>query len=153
MHWSAPVVAVLFYLVTPWHSLLPDVQKVVRVPITDMIAVTAREVCARGWDRALLLATNTTVQTKLYQRALVELGIKIELPNKTQQRQLDRAIVRLVNGTGLSAGREFISTLVEQSKAEGVILGCTDLQLVQPESERVVDSVQALVRHIKRNPD
>ncbi|MFO0704410.1 MAG: amino acid racemase [Candidatus Andersenbacteria bacterium] len=130
------------------HVLLADVQQAVSVPILNMVALTAREVLQRGWSSVLLLATSTTVATRLYQNELQNHGVEVVVPKSFDQSRIDRAVLSLINGRGIDEARRLLRAVVSRSKTQGIVLGCTDLQMVLSEDDRTVDSVQSLMRAV-----
>lgn len=129
------------------HEFHAQVASAVHVPVPHLVELVADEVVRRGWRSAVVLATSRTRCTRLYQRALASCGVASRFPDAGDQRELDRIIRGLLgDDMGVSLQRR-LSELVERAggnDTDGVILGCTDLQLVFLPSERVVDSLRVL---------
>ena len=114
------------------HYYYDRIVEKVHVPIINMLDETAREVVRKGIHRIGLLATDGTIQTGVYERALEPYGIEILHPSEANQKQ----VMNLIYG-GIKAGNYqidltgFYGTLDElkQAGAETLILGCTELPL------------------------
>ena len=129
------------------HEFHPILAGLLDIPVVNLIEIVAQEVVKRGWGKIFLLATSRTIQTKLYQHALEKKSIEICLPDSEDQQKLDFLIQGLLGERMSQKHQKFVASLIEQSGAEHIILGCTDLQLVFTPSENVIDSMQTLVLH------
>lgn len=112
------------------HLFLPYLRQAVRIPFIDMIAETAsilREPVVG------LLATETTVRTKLYHEACAARGIEVLAPPSDDQISIMKAIYAIKGGCfDLSIKRDLrvIAARLHERGAQGVIIGCTELSLV-----------------------
>lgn len=129
------------------HEFYDDLVKKVNVPIVNLLEVVADEIERREWQKALVLATSRTIQTKLYQRALAVRDIEIVLPDTKGQQALDQLIGGLLTDGASVAHERSLHEIIRETGVDHVVLGCTDLQLILPPSEDVIDSMQALVEH------
>ena len=114
------------------HYFIKDVQAIVDMPILDMQKETAAVLQKQGISCAAVLATDGTVQSGLYDRALKEAGITPVYPDETEQ----KLVMSLIYDS-VKAGRDFtelnpiermIARLQKQG-AQGLILGCTELPI------------------------
>ena len=114
------------------HFFLPDVQKTVQIPILNMQKETAKHLLENGITTVAVLATDGTVQSGLYDRALKEAGITPVYPKEDQQKMIMSLIYDYVK-----AGKDFedldkIHAMVadlQAQGAQGLILGCTELPI------------------------
>ena len=114
------------------HYFYDRVARMVRIPILDMLEETAHEAAKRGMSCVGLLATDGTIRSGVYERAMEPYGIKVLYPSETKQRHVMDLIYK-----GIKAGNYqldlsgFYSALdeLELSGAETLILGCTELPL------------------------
>jgi aspartate racemase len=122
------------------HYYLADLQQEISVPFLDMIAETCRK--ADGLCRDIkavgLLATEGTLLSGVYQRALSATGIEVMLPDNDEQRKINVAIAGIKAGIrDRSTGKVFqsIGTRLVSDGARAVILGCTEIPLaLDPET-------------------
>ena len=114
------------------HFFLPDVQETVQIPILNMQKETAKHLLENGITTVAVLATDGTVQSGLYDRALKEAGITPVYPKEDQQKMIMSLIYDYVK-----AGKDFedldkIHAMVadlQAQGAQGLILGCTELPI------------------------
>lgn len=132
------------------HEFHPALSESVSVPVSNLIKIAAQEVVRRRWRKVLLLATSRTLQTRLYQAALQKSGIEISVPGPDEQKKLDALIQQALKDGGTEEDVAFLRSLQARASADGVLLGCTDLQLLCPPSETVIDSMRELVVYTAR---
>ncbi len=115
------------------HHWLGELRQRVGVPVLDMVAETASAVRNHkpAIERVGLLATSGTLRVHLYPEALARVGV--EVMDTTPEEQ-DGVMATIY---GIKAGdRSVGATLVRIGKsllgrgAQGLILGCTELSLV-----------------------
>jgi aspartate racemase len=129
------------------HEFHPALSELISVPVSNLIEIAAQEVVQRQWRKVLLLATSRTLQTRLYQTALEKSGVEIRVPEPEEQKKIDALIQRALADGGTEEDVAFLESLQTKAGADGVLLGCTDLQLMFPPSETVIDSMRELVLH------
>lgn len=108
------------------HLFLPYLRRAVRIPFIDMIAETARVIRE---PRVGLLATETTIRTRLYHDACAPFKIEIVTPSPEDQARLMKIIYAIKGGSYDFPLRAIARRLYERG-AEAVIVGCTELSLV-----------------------
>lgn len=114
------------------HFFLPDVQKTVQIPILNMQKETAKHLLEQGITTIAVLATDGTVQSGLYDRALKEAGITPVYPDEAEQKMIMSLIYDYVkagkNFEDLDKIHAMVAHLQSQG-AQGLILGCTELPI------------------------
>lgn len=133
------------------HYFLPELQGYVDIPILDMLSETAKHLKERGICKAAVLATDGTVQTGIYDKALAGVGICPVYPNAEEQKMIMSLVYDYVKA-GKScidlAGQ--IAAMEQRLKQQGVqalVLGCTELPIVFDQlgaSIPVVDPTEVL---------
>jgi aspartate racemase len=117
------------------HKLADEVQSAIRIPLLNIIDITASAIKAAQMSRPLLLATSYTMQEEFYTgRLRARHGLIPLVPNA-----VDRACVHAVIFDELCCGRisqasrqRFIEIVekARQAGADSVILGCTEIGLL-----------------------
>ena len=106
--------------------------------ICPFLDETVKEVFKNKIKTIGILATTTTIEQKLYQKALSEKNINFVLPNKTDQKMISATIAQLLK-TGVNKKfKLFLQKVIIDLKnngAQGIILGCSDLPLLISQSE------------------
>lgn len=122
------------------HYFLPEIQKVVSVPIIDMIKETVRVLTEKVpyVRKAGLLATTGTIRTGIYHKVIAQAGIELLSPKGEYQEKVMTAI-KLIKDNG---EHEESKTLICQAArwlidkgAEALIGGCTEIPLVLTQQE------------------
>ncbi len=118
----------------------------VGVPILNIVEETAEYAARRGFRRAALLATEGTVKSGLYLRALADRGIECTAPGREDQTLVDSIIYDYVKA-GVPGGDVLFRRVAEKMLAANcdcIILGCTELPLVAPSAPYIIDSLEVL---------
>lgn len=114
------------------HFYLPDVISAVKIPVLNMIEETIEVIKKDGVNNVMLLATEATVKTKLFEKGLTEVGINLLIPTQPYQEKVQQIINTVKAGRFDEMGNlieEILNHGIEHC-AEALILGCTDLPVV-----------------------
>lgn len=131
------------------HILLPDLKAQTQVPFLSIPKLVSERLRTTGCKRVGLLATPTTLGSRLYDEALVGVA-EVVRPNKTFALEIEKYIYKQLSGKLRTIERkEFRCKVAEFQKSEkldAVILGCTELPLVygQTDSIEIIDTLQLL---------
>ncbi|MHC4170334.1 MAG: aspartate/glutamate racemase family protein [Planctomycetota bacterium] len=117
------------------HKIAGQVQKDIHVPLLHIADATAREIKARGLKRVGLLGTRATMEEDFYIGRLVNAHqLDVITPNERQRELVDNVIYdELCRGqVNLSSREKFIGIMrnLAANGAEGIILGCTEIDLL-----------------------
>jgi len=135
------------------HYWIEEIRKAVRIPVIDMIKETAEEV-ARLYPSSRtvgLLAATGTVRSGLYQRRLLDVGIRMVSPSDDDQAALMRVIyaVKSGNSSKSSAAAIEIGQRLVAAGAEAVIAGCTEIPLILGAGDLsipIIDATEVLAK-------
>lgn len=140
-------------IVTPCntaHYFYEELSSSVSVEFINMIDETALCLKEQGVKVAGIMATNGTVQTELFQKALQKVGIEPFVPSKQNQQYIMDIIYDNVKASKPIELEKF-RTIVNEMRlndCERVILGCTELSVLKREyslGDFYVDSLEVLV--------
>jgi aspartate racemase len=108
---------------------------------------------ALGIKKVLVLGTSMTASADVYGSRYASHGVSVVYPEAKLQEQLHQAIVmELINDQVGVRTREVISELQQHAgqSCDGIVLGCTELLMVQEDLEKlglpVIDSCRELAR-------
>lgn len=124
------------------HKVADQVQDAVDVPLLHLGDATARAVRAQGIATVGLLGTAFTMEQDFYRDRLASHGLTVLVPDADDRAAVHRIIYEelclgVVNETSRAAYTQVIERLVAAG-AEGVILGCTEIELlVRPQDSPV----------------
>ena len=114
------------------HCFIDEIRKSVSVPIPGMIEETAEFLKKAGCNTAGIMATDGTVSTGLYQKALEKAGVGWALPDSENQKKVMSLIYDDVKGGGEISPEKFNSVTehLRNMGCDRIILGCTELSVV-----------------------
>jgi aspartate racemase len=135
------------------HYFLPEVEVRVFVPIIDMIEETAIEVEKAGISNIGILATDGTIKTGIYQKALKRRGIEAEIPCEKGQLAVMEAIYGVKAGYDLKDAERILEPVLiyMSERVDAVIAGCTELPMLLRGPAHglvVIDTLRVLARRI-----
>jgi aspartate racemase len=116
------------------HRVAGAIEAAVAVPLLHIADVTAQAVRADDLSRVGLLGTRFTMEDDLYRRRLADHGLEVLVPDAPDRDVVHRVIYEeLVRGRTSSRSRQeylrIIARLLDRG-AEGVIAGCTEIELL-----------------------
>jgi aspartate racemase len=125
---------VLVICTNTMHRVAGQVAAAVGIPLLHLADVTADAVVAAGLGTVGLLGTRFTMEESFYADRLVARGLTVLTPDADDRAAVDRIIyTELVLGQVEDASREALVDVIRrltQRGAQGVILGCTELELL-----------------------
>ncbi|SDJ29102.1 aspartate racemase [Actinokineospora alba] len=112
------------------------------VPLLHLADTTAAAVRRTGLRRVGLLGTAFTMEQDFYTGRLAEHGLDVLVPETADRATVHRVIydelvLGVVRDESRQAYREVIARLVERG-AEGIILGCTEIELLLTQADSPV---------------
>lgn len=113
--------------------LLDKIRQAVGIPVIDIAEVNAKYLQGKGIRKAGILATKTTIEKKVYDKALESIGIELIRPTEDSQEVVTEVIMTQLAGKTTETETKKLASVAEQLKSQGaeaVLLACTDLPLV-----------------------
>ncbi|OQX72522.1 MAG: hypothetical protein B6D61_13605 [Bacteroidetes bacterium 4484_249] len=126
------------FIVMPCNSLhmfIKELRESVNIPVLSIIEETVNYVKRKKIDKIGVIATAMTVKYKLYENEFQANNILYATPKQKKQSELDKIILNIVNGNKLKSDYDKLIKIIEDFESEnvnGIILACTDLQLLKP---------------------
>ena len=117
------------------HYFLPQLQEMTQIPFLNMLEITA-ECCANKYPGkcAAILATDGTLETGLYDRALRSEAVSYIHPDPDEQKTVMHLIYDVVKASKpMLPERNRWKTLLDSLREKGAdyfILGCTELPVL-----------------------
>ena len=116
------------------HEVADRVQAAVTIPLLHIVDTTAAAVRAAGLRRVGLLATAFTTERAPYRERMAAHGVEVLVPGPEQRALVHRVIydelcLGVVDDGSRARCREVVADLVAAG-AQGVVLGCTELELL-----------------------
>jgi aspartate racemase len=117
------------------HKLAPVITAAIGIPFVHIADTTADAVKRAGLRRVGLLATAYTMEQEFYVGRLREHGLEVVVPDAADRKIVHDVIYEeLCRGIVEDASREeyrrIMRALAGQGGAEGILLGCTEIDLL-----------------------
>ncbi len=117
------------------HYFFDGIKKEISIPFLSIIEETAKKIKSKKYKKVGLLATETTINSKIYDKIFTDYGIGIIVPK--EQDKVTKIILNILAGKKLEKDKQDLKKIIEMLKnkgAEAIVLGCTDLPiLLKPE--------------------
>jgi aspartate racemase len=117
------------------HKVADAIQAGIRIPLLHIADATAGKVAAAGLRRVGLLGTRFTMEEDFYRGRLTDRhGLDVLVPERQARETVHRVIYEelclgVIRDDSRSAFRAIIARLAQRG-AQGVILGCTEIELL-----------------------
>lgn len=120
------------------HKNAPAIEKAVSIPLLHLADATAAYVRSQGIKRVGLLGTAPTMEEDFYKSRLTAQGLEVRTPESDDRAFISSSIysemVRNIVRPEVNAGFIDIIAKLNDTGAEGIILGCTELTLLDLDS-------------------
>jgi aspartate racemase len=122
------------------HKLADQIIANVNIPFLHIADATAEKIIAAGIKKIGLLGTRFTMEHDFYKGRLIDnFGLDVLVPNEADRNIVHRVIYEeLVQGKIVDASRaeyKRIMALLIAEGAEGIILGCTEIELLVEQAD------------------
>ena len=131
----------LLLCTTAFHLVADQVEAAVSIPVLHLADVVAAAVKAQDLEKVAFLGTAFAMTRPFFTDRLASHGLTVVTPAEKHHETLNRIIYdELVHGRVLDSSRRTVVGLMGElwdEGAEGVILGCTELEALvkQPDSD------------------
>jgi aspartate racemase len=125
---------ILLLCANTMHKVADQVQAAVSVPLLHIVDITALAVRAAGLSVVGLLGTSYTMDQDFYSDRMAQHGVRLIVPSADDRAEVHRVIFEelvlgVVRDESRLAYRDIIVRLVDEG-AQGVVLGCTEIELL-----------------------
>ncbi len=129
----------LLLCTTTFHLVADQVAAAVGIPFLHLADVVARACQERGLSTVGLLGTSFVMQQPFFLDRLASHGLRVVVPEQRHHDTVDEIIYgELVHGKVHDASRSTVVRIIDElwdAGAEGVILGCTELELLVKQAD------------------
>lgn len=135
------------------HKVAPAIEAATSIPFLHLADATAAAVRAAGVTRVGLLGTAFTMEQDFYRERLEGHGLEVLIPPATDRAEVHRVIYdELCQGRVLATSRDAVRAVITRlvnAGAEGVILGCTELELLISQADSPVPAFPTTRLHVQ----
>ncbi len=125
------------------HKAADQIQVNINIPFLHIADATAEKIQVAGIKKIGLLGTRFTMEQDFYKGRLIEkYGLKVYIPNKSERDYVhhviyDELCLGLVKNESRDEYKKIMQSLIEQG-AQGIILGCTEIELLVKQEDSSV---------------
>jgi aspartate racemase len=125
------------------HKLADEIQRNIRIPLLHIADATAQKIKAAGLGKIGLLGTRFTMEQDFYKGRLIDnYHLEVLTPDSRERETIHRVIYdELCQGIVTQESRGKYLTIMEklvQAGAEGIVLGCTEIELLIHDGDSLV---------------
>lgn len=133
------------------HKLVPDIAKNISIPILHIAEATAEVLIKEGIQKVGLLGTKPTMTHDFYKQTLLEKGIDVIVPTEEDIELVNTVIFdELCHGIITPESKNEYLRIIDylhQQGAQGVVLGCTEIDLLVQQSDTSVPLFDTTLIH------
>ena len=116
------------------HNVAPQVRSAIGIPFIHIAEETGKKILEKGINKVALLGTKYTMQLPFFKDTLTDMDIETIIPNDADTAIINAGIYNeLALGIITEKTKESylqIMQKLQQTGAEGIILGCTEIPLL-----------------------
>ena len=136
------------------HLLLPDLEAQLGKSFMSLVSAVTGEMKSVHAQCVGLLASPTTVQSKLYERPLSDIRCAVIVPTTDEIDVLEKAIRHILADGSADKVTTLIDPIISRMKQTGathIILGCTELSVMYNSTEdpALIDPLSVICKQIK----
>jgi aspartate/glutamate racemase len=129
-----------------FHGCLPNISKIAFV---NLVLESLEEASRLNISKPLILAAQPTIDMKLYEQT----GLKCIYPEEEDQKHVQCMIREVAGGEVSKQQAEKLEKIIKGSRADGVILACTELPIIHRKFLLVkhlpiIDTVEVLAKKL-----
>ena len=136
------------------HIVFDEVLALSNIPVLSIVAETCKKAKALGLKRVGLLGTGFTMKADYYARVFDKEGISVIVPDAGEQEyihtkifsELQSLVIKEETQKGLLA---IVKRMIDDSRIEGIILGCTELPLILDQDEYGIKFLNTSLIHVE----
>jgi aspartate racemase len=143
----------LLMCTTSFHIVADQVAAAVDIPLLhlgDVVAAAAKE---RGLQKIGLIGTAFTMSRDFFTDRIASHGLEVVVPDERHHETVNRIVYdELVHGKVLDASRSAVVGLIDElwdAGAQGVILGCTELELLVKQADAELPVFPCTTLHVE----
>ena len=135
------------------HLLVPTLEARHDVNFASLIDSTLKDIVESQVDSIGIMASPTTIRTRLYEDGLRANGVKVILPTKKEIETIEKCIRKVICGHDTSKLQSHLRLIIKGLMGRGskkVLLGCTELSVIFGGANHVdlVDPLSIITREL-----
>jgi aspartate racemase len=143
----------LMMCTTAFHKVADQVEEAVSIPFLHLADVVAEACKARRLSTVGLIGTSFTMEQDFFRARLASHGLEVVVPEGSRHDAINQIIYgELVHGKVLDTSRTTVVGVIDElwdQGAEGVILGCTELELLVKQADSELPVFPCTTLHVE----
>ena len=143
----------LLMCTTGFHKVADEVATAVDIPLLHLGDVVAEAAKERGLSRIGLIGTAFTMGNDFFADRIASHGLEVLVPDARHHETVNRIVYdELVHGKVLDTSRSTVVGLIDElwdAGAQGVILGCTELELLVKQADSELPVFPCTTLHVE----
>jgi aspartate racemase len=122
------------------HIVFEEVKKNSPIPLLSIVEETCNAAAKMKLKKAGLMGTKLTMESEFYKEHLQDKGITVIIPSESERELIQKRLFTEIElGIFKDSTREellkIVKRMINDDKIDSLILGCTELPLILPESK------------------
>lgn len=142
----------LLLCTTTFHRVAEQVAEAVDIPMLHLADVVAEACLAQGLSEVGFLGTTFAMSRSFFTDRIASHGLSVHVPDEQHHEMLNRVIYdELVHGKVIDSSRRAVVGLIDElwdAGAGGVILGCTELELLVRQADANIPVFPCTTLHV-----
>ena len=143
----------LLMCTTSFHMVADQVEAAVDIPFVHLGDVVAGACKARNLEKVALVGTAFTMGRDFFRDRIASHGLEVLIPDERHHEAINQIIYgELVHGKVLDPSRKTVVSVIEDlwdAGAQGVILGCTELELLVKQADSEIPVFPCTTLHVE----
>ena len=143
----------LLMCTTSFHKVADEVEAAVDIPLLHLGDVVAQAAKDRGLTKIGLVGTMFTMSRDFFADRIRSHGLEVVVPDERHHETVNRIVYdELVHGKVLDASRNAVVGMIDElwdAGAQGVILGCTELELLVKQADCEIPVFPCTTLHVE----
>ncbi|WP_066308871.1 aspartate/glutamate racemase family protein [Bacillus sp. FJAT-29814] len=124
------------------HKVIDQIEERINIPILHILDATATQIEKAGINKVGLLGTKYTMEQDFYKSRLIANNLEVMVPESQEREMINNIIFEeLCLGRIERSSKEYYKQVIQklvEAGAEGIILGCTEIELlIKPEDVEI----------------
>lgn len=124
------------------HKVIDQIEERINIPILHILDATATQIKKAGINKVGLLGTKYTMEQDFYKSRLIANNLEVMVPESQEREMINNIIFEeLCLGRIERSSKEYYKQVIQklvEVGAEGIILGCTEIELlIKPEDVEI----------------
>ena len=142
----------LLMCTTAFHKVADQVEAAVDIPFLHLADVVAAACTDRGFSTVGLLGTSFAMEQPFFIDRLASHGLQVVIPDERHHETVNTIIYdELVHGRVVATSRNAVVRVIDElwdAGAQGVILGCTELELLVKQADCEIPVFPCTTLHV-----